>query len=366
VLLLRCAKPSDDAADGGGASSSKFLYVATGACYSGNGITSFNNVTSSNQIYRVNTTTGHKDITIADYYSSPSNVGDSPVSLIERDANSLLVLVENTTTATLRRVEIVEKKAHGSRSIYTNNTTALSAQLRRMRKLSDNFLLISRSTAAEKHRDGTNRLTVGANAWLTMSAPASSCTTSATLISDVLQLPSGLLVFAHAAAGNARLGVVSALGYSIAGDCRAAQTSPNANSFPTAMVYDDVNDKLIVAYGGSSTGADLNTIYAYSVNETTGVISSPQEIYDSNGFGSTYNFLLFGISSMALDPATNSLYVASAINTATTAVNYKIEKFNYNPGLIGVTNSAVLSPPLQVFFDYGFETRCISDMIVAP
>ncbi len=347
------------------ATTTRYLYVATGACYSGNGLTSFTNTTSSNLVYRVNLETGVKEDVIADYYASPSNAGDTPVSIVDYDADHILVLVENTTTVSLRRIELVEKKPYGSRITYTNNTTALSAQLRRMIKLSDNYLLISRSTAAEKHKDGSNRLTIGANAWLTMAAPVSSCTTSNTLITSLAQLNNGMLVYAHAATGQSRIGVVSPLGYTIAGDCKAAQAAPNATSFPTAMFYDSVNQKLIVSYGGSTNAADLNTLYAYTINETTGAISSPQELYDSNVFGSTYNYFLFGIPAMAYDSEKSTVYVASTINTLTTATNYKIEKLTYAPDQIGTTNTAVLTTSASTFYPYGNDTKCISDMMVA-
>lgn len=361
VGALSCAPKSSTTSS---SSSNRYLYVATGACYSGNGITTFTNTTSSNLVFRINLTTGAREDLIADYSASPSNVGDSPVSIADYDSDHILVLVENTTTVSLRRIELIEKASAGTRSIYSNNTTALSAQLRRMRKLSDNYLLVSKSSAAEKMKDGVNRLTIGANPWVSLAAPASSCTTSSTLVTAVTQLLNGMLVFAHASAGQARFGVVSSLGYTAATDCKAAQSSPNANAFPTAMHYDSTNTQMLVSYGGSATTTDLNSIYAYSMSESTGAISSPQKIYDSSLFGSTYNYLLFGIPAMVLDPVTNTLYVATAINTATTAVNYQIDSFTYNPSQIGTSNTSVLSSP-NVFYNYGSDTKCISDMIIA-
>lgn len=343
----------------------RYLYVASGTCYSGNGITTFSNTTASNQVYRINLTTGVKEDIIADYYASPSNAGDSPVSIVDYDADHILVLVENTTTTSLRRLELVEKKANGTRSTFSGNTAALNGRLRKMIKLSDNYLLISKSTAVEKHKEGTNRLTVGANPWLNLSTPTSSCTTSTTLISAVEKLTNGMLVFAHASSGQSRFGVVSATGYSAALDCKAAQSSPTANAFPTSLVYDSTNQKMLVSYGGSSTGTNLNSIYAYSINESTGAISSAQKIYDSNEFGSTYNYLLFGIPIMAHDTTNGHLYVASTVTTATTAVNYKIERLTYNASQIGVSNSSVLTPESTVFYNYGHDTRCISDMMIA-
>lgn len=344
--------------------SGPYLYVTTGACYSGNGITPFSNTAASNLVYRLNLSTGQKDMLIADYYSSPANPGDSPVSIVDNDSDSVLVLVENTTTVSLRRIEKVEKRSYGSRSTFNGNTTALSAQLRNMIRLPDNYLLVSKSTAVEKILQTASRLTIGANPWLSLNTPASSCTTSTTLISAVQKLTNGMLVFAHAGTGNARIGTVSALGYSAAIDCKSSQAAPVATAFPTAMAYDALNNVLIVAYSGSTTATDINSIYTYSIDESTGAISNPQKIYDANLFGSTYNYLLFGISAMTLDSSTNTLYVATTVSTSAVAVNYKIEKFTYNPSLIGTNNSSVLQYQ-GTFYNYGNDTKCISSMMIA-
>ena len=69
LFCVSCAQPPEDEAD---TSSSRYLYVASGACYSGGGNTAFSNTTSSNLVYRINLSTGAKDATIADYNSSPS------------------------------------------------------------------------------------------------------------------------------------------------------------------------------------------------------------------------------------------------------------------------------------------------------
>lgn len=313
----------------------------------------------------MNLENGRKETIIADYFSSPSSPGDSPISVTDFDTHHLAVLVENTTTATLRRIELIDKEQFGGRVTYSNNTAALSAQVRQMRKQTDGYMLISKSTAVEKITAGSGRLTIGANPWINLATPTSACTTSTTLISSILQLPSELLAFAHAGTGAARIGIVSALGYSIAGDCKSGVSAPVATAFPTRMVYDKKNKYLIVAYGGSSTAADLNSIYVYSIDETTGAITSPQKIYDSNQFGSTYNYLLFGISAMTYDAEKQQLYVATTISNATTAVNYRIEKLNYDPSKIGVSNSNVLSKSSTVFYDYGYDTKCISDLTIA-
>jgi hypothetical protein len=314
-------------------------------------------------LYRLNLTTGVKD-TIADYYASPSSTGDSPVAVVSESSTSLLVLVENTTTVGLRRIERLTKAASGGRQTYSGNITALSSQLRAMTLLTDGYLLVSKSTAVEKMKDGSNRLLAGANPWVNLAAPVSSCTTSTTLIPAVTKLNNGSIVFAHAATGAARVGVVNPLGYTVAGDCKSATSAPNAAAFPTAMVYDGVNNILLVAYGGATASTDLNSIYAYSVNESTGVLSNPQKVYDASLFGSTYNYLLFGISAMTYDATTGDIYVATSVSTSATISNYRIEKLHYDPTQLGTANSSVLVKR-STMYDFGSDTKCISSLTVA-
>jgi hypothetical protein len=341
----------------------RYLYVTSGTCYSGTGLTTFTNLTSSNQLFRLNLTTGTKEL-LADFYASPSNTGDSPVDVVSESATSLLVLIENTTTAGLRRIERLSKAPGSSRVTYTGNVTALSGPLRAMTLLSDGYLLVSKSTAIEKIRDGSNRLMVGTGPWVNLTTPASACTTSATLITSVKKLGNGSIVFAHAGTGASRIGIVAPLGYQTALSCMSAQAAPAATAYPTAMVYDSANKILLVSYGGSSTAADLNSIYAYSIDEETGVISNPQKIYDSNGFGSTYNYLLFGISAMTYDATSGDLFVSTSVSTGTTVSNYRIERLHYTPSLIGSANSSVLAK-VSTFYDFGSDTKCISDLMVA-
>lgn len=363
VLVGTGCKKKDDST-----TASKYLYVTSGVCYPGGGNTGFTNLTSSNLVYRINVDTGARDSILADYNSSPSNTGDSPVGIVD-NGGSVNVLIENTSTTSLRRIETIDKTS-GSRSIYSNNTTALSAQLRGMILLPDTYLLVSKSTALEKVKSGLNRLTIGANPWVSLSAPASGCTTNATLLSAMAVLNNGNIVFAHAAAGANRFGIVSAQGYSTAANClngAATVSSPNAAAYPTAMAYDGVNNKLIVAYAGNATTTDINSIYVYPINESTNTIGTGVKIYDASLFGSTsgWNFLLYGISAMVLDTTEGVLYVATAINTNTTLSNDQIVKLSYNPALIGVTNNLVLQPSAVPFYGYGFDTKCISSMMLA-
>ncbi len=362
-ICASCAKPPEDEE---ATASSRYLYVASGACYSGGGNTAFSNTTSSNLVYRINLSTGVKDATIADYNSSPSQAGDSPVGIASIDSENLYVLVENTTTAGARRIERVAKSTDGSRTLFSNNTTALSAQLRGMKLLSNGDFLISKSTAIEKITGANVRVINGANPYV--SAPAAPCATSTTLMSKVTTMSNQFILFLHAATSQNRFGFVKPAGYSAGGDCTPAQAAPNTAAFPVAAAYDALNAKLLVAYAGSSTATDINSIYAYSVTETASsvTVGAANKIYDANLYPATYPYLLYGVSAMVLDSTENKLYVATAVNTSTTIVNYAIEKFSYDATQIGVTNTSVLTRSGSTpFYDYGGDTKCVADMMIA-
>jgi hypothetical protein len=363
LFCTSCAQPPEDEVS---SSSSRYLYVASGACYSGGGNTAFSNTTSSNVVYRINLSTGVKDITVADYNSSPSQAGDSPVGIASVDSENLYVLVENTTTVGARRIERIAKSTDGSRTLFSNNTTALSAQLRGMKLLSNGDFLISKSTAIEKITSANVRVLKGANPYV--NAPAAPCATSTTLMSKVQTMSNQFILFLHAATSQNRFGFVKAEGYAASGDCTPAQAAPNTAAFPVASAYDAINSKLLVAYAGSSTATDINSIYAYNITETASsvTVGTANKIYDASLYPTTYPYLLYGVSSMVLDPTENKLYVATAINTSTTIVNYAIEKFSYDATQIGVTNSSVLTKSSTTpFYDYGGDTKCIADMIIA-
>lgn len=356
-LMAACAEKPDSSDTTTSESSSRYLYVSTGVCYSGNN-TTFSNTTSSNLIYRLNLDDGSVDTTIADYFSSPSNAGDSPASIVNADSDYIYALIENTTTTSLRRIEKIEKKSHGQRSIFSNNTTALATQVRNMFKLSGGDFAISDSASIEYITSGNVR--IGAPY---ISASAAPCNTSTTLIPEVLTLSNGKFVFLHAAASQNRFGIFAASGGTT---CAAAQAAPNANAYPTAAFYDSANAKLFVAYAGNASTTDLNSIYAYSIDESTNAISGATKIYDASLYPATYNYLLYGISEMAYDAETSTVYIATAITNATTVANYAIEKFTYDPTQLGVDNTKVLTRVGSTpFFEYGSDTKCISSMFIA-
>lgn len=357
--LWGCAPASDTPVETPAASvvvAPTYLYVATGACYSGTGNTTFTATTSSNVVYRLNASTGQKDITIADYNAFPASTGDSPVGVVSADATTLRILVENGTSG--RRIETVAKSSAASRSIFSSNTTVMSAVLRGLYQLADGSLLINKSSGIEKLTPSGVRI----GSPLITNNLGATCGTTITQMTSTSILSNSKIVFTHAAAGQNRFGIISATGYSTAGDCLSAQAAPTANAYPVASVYVAATKQLIVAYAGNAVTTALNSIYLYDIDETTNVISGATVLYDASLYPATYNYLLYGISAMAYDSATKSLFVSTAISTAVTVVNYAIEKFTFDPTAKTITRVTTSSAP---FYNYGIDTKCISSMIVA-
>ncbi|MCX7977454.1 MAG: lactonase family protein, partial [Bdellovibrionaceae bacterium] len=312
IFLVGCSKPtprssSDDS------SSATYLYVASGMCYSGNN-TTFNATSASDLIFRINTVTGQRDTIIADFNALPAVGADTPVGIVDFDANTFLVLVEGSPD----RIERVEKKANGARTSFLLDTTILTGTMRRLAvSPSTGDLIITRTNAVERYSQTSGRRAIGGtNPWI--NNPGGSCATSNTNMASAIEIANGMWAFVHAAASQNRIGIIKNTGYSVTADCLAAQAAPNTNAFPTDMVWISSANQLIVAYAGNATTTDLNSIYVYNVNPTTGAISSPTKIYESANFPSPTPYLLYGISAMAYDAPNSHLYVATAISSATT------------------------------------------------
>lgn len=344
------------------ATSNRHLYVASGTCYSGVGLTTFTATTASNQVFKIDSVTGQLKQIIADYYAAPAAAGDSPVGIVEWENDQLLILVQNGTSG---RIEKVSKEG-GTRSNFgltPGPATTLATAPRGMIKTSDGGLLIMRTGFIEKVNSSGVRQTQGATPWVNSNLGVT-CGAANTLITSVSTSNTNRIIATHSAASPANR-IISVPASGANGSCSSATASPQTTAFPVASVFDKTNAKVLIAYAGANTNNDINSIYAFDFNETTGALSNPQEIYDSNGYPGTYSYLLFGISSMHLDSTTQELYVATTISTATTVVNYAIEKFNYDATKIGTNNTAVLTREgIIPFYNYSIDTKCISSMFV--
>lgn len=316
-----------------GTSSSKYLYVASGACYGGGVTTSAG---PTNTITKFNLNTGALENVVIDY--NQQIPGDSPVSIADYDADHLLVLVEN---ASGRRVDLVNKDGSGA-NVYYFNVTALSAVLRSLTLLSDMSMLISKSSAIEKVNASKVRVTQGANPWI--NAPAAPCATSTTLISSAVAHSSGKIVYTHAAASpNNKIGVINASGYAAAADCNSGTAGPTTTALPTRAIFHP-DGKLLVSFG--STTAASNSVYSYDFNSTSGALSNATSVFNDSG-------ILNGPSSMTVDPDSGDVFVSMATSTFNT-----IERFHF------VNNVFTRATTSTAFIPSNAYTRCTADMKV--
>ena len=364
-LLLGCQPKKVDEESASSQVASRYLYISSGVCQAGTGVTTFTATSASNLVIRVNLETGQRDSIVADYNASPASSGDTPVGVVDLDSTRLAVIVGNGASG---RIEVVPKNG-GSRSNFgltPGPATIFSAIPRFMGKTNDGGFFTIRSGAIDKISSSGIRLTgPSSSATYVTNALGATCGNTNTTYSFALHTPSNRIIAGHALAAANRLISLPAIGTSSATQCIAAQAAPAAGvAWPLAAVYDSTNSKLIVAWGNSATTANTNMIVAYDYNDSTGTFGTANVIYDiSTG---TFPYTLFNISAMTLDSTTNTLYVATAISTATTVVNYAIEKFTYNPALLGTSNGTVLTRVGSVpFYNYGVDTKCVSGMMIA-
>jgi hypothetical protein len=306
-------------------------------------------------VLKLNASSGAKEGTLADYNSFPASPGDSPSGLSEYDAGNLMTPIETTSG---RRMEIVSKTGSNaaSRPLFTSGTTALSTSLRGVVKLIDGNFLLNRTSAFEKLTSNGARI----GAPFIPGVMAGSCGTANASFNNAVSVNNGNIIFSNGTTGGNRVQMVSAIGYVSAANCLGAGvTMPAAGSIPVATVYVNATNQLIVAYAGTTLATDINSIYVYDVNETTGAFTGATKMYDASLYGSTYSYLLYGISALGYDSVDKSLFVATALTTSTTVSNYVIEKLTFDP-----TAKTLTRVGTQPFYNYGFDTKCISGLMV--
>lgn len=351
-LMFSCSRPpADDASTEASTETpvvtTKYLYVSTGLCQAGAN-TTFSATTSTNRVYRLSLTTGAIDRMVADYTSIPATTGDSPVGIAPYDEDYILVLVERSGA---RRVEKVPKSGATNRSNLTTDATLLANTLLGLTPIATGGFFISRTNAIGKMSDAgiTQVATFVGN------APGGSCGATNNKYSTVSSTLNGHLFFANSVASNNRIGVIQSTGTT----CLAGMSAPQTAAFPSSVLRMPDRNQFLVAFAGNSVTNDINSIQVYEVTETTSTasISGPTEIYDYAGTNSSFS--LYSVPSMAFDSSDNSLYIATAISTATTVVNYNIEKFSYDP------DTKVLTKPISTLFRaYSADSKCISGMFI--
>ncbi len=369
LSIIACQETPEEGSANKSLSANKFLYVSSGLCYSGFGNTTYTTATSSNVIFRLDATTGQYEGRITDFTTPADSAATSPTSIINYNDTHLLALIEH---ATLRRIELIEKKLSGQRSIFYNNTSAtapfgaLQSALSTITRASDG-LLISRSTAIEKIDSSKARISgTGTTGWI--QGPGGACSAAATNLTSVITYPTTgnakgyNIIYTHTAnassATNNRISVIDgATGWNGTAGCLTDVSTVAAGAIPTASVYMKDQKRLVVAYAGTNVALQ-NSLYTYAVDEaaTTNIITDAAKGYETPSS-------VYGASALAYDEVTGSLYVATggtaAANLTTGNVPYKIEKFKYD------SSTKLFSRVNETsFYSGNIESRCISSMFI--
>ncbi len=389
----------------------KTLYVASGQCYSGSGITTYTAAQSSRAVTKWSSETGLSQGVFTDLnVGSNVSVGTVPQSLIDK-GSYILMLTENATTTGDRKIFRVNKSDPGTYVVYANDPTAFTVTAthitRSMTQDLDGTMIFSKSLFAERLNTLGVRITkAGANPWVNPAAVTSPCfTAAATLIPQVsLMAPftnmnQGKLIYIHAGATAAvnRIGVVQRTGLTSATAADCAGSNPVGGAIGTAhtnapnitgpvifsatgpsltsMVYiptpapATTSGKLLVTYSASvATAFDNNTNLNYGVvmwditetSDTAVTINNPIVLWRDES-------VVWAPSAMAYDATTSSLYVAvggspGSVNQTTQAFGYNIEKFTLDiatPRLTRVHHNN------QAFIIGNAYTKCISNMMIA-
>ncbi|MES2801437.1 MAG: hypothetical protein V4654_03010 [Bdellovibrionota bacterium] len=396
LTFSACKKSPDEIL---AAANSTILYISTGSCNSGQGITTYT-TTATRTIERYLSSNGVNlgyllDYNIFGLFATATH----PRTLV--DSGTHILVLNEHATASERQIIKVPKTDPLSFTNYYANATALSAGLNGMVMDSEGSLIIGKTSAIEKVAANKTRLLAGANPWV--NAPGGTCATATTGMTSVATLEpvsagvAGKVIFAHqgnTAALN-RLGLISGTGYFAAGDClsgvqisavthtKAANLPVNTVAFnalgtsPTSMllipfVSGSVTAKLIVSYSNGQTSNsaagnyNLNHgIVSWDVTETSsteGTLSNPVVLYDNPIY-------IFGVSAMVYDSDTQLLYVATAgdpgvVNQTTNNYGYNVEKFSVsftNAQTTGLELTRQASNNLP-FIRGGANTKCISGM----
>lgn len=362
ILMIACAGKSEDPPPEPPAPAaippSRFLYVSSGLCQAGLN-TTFTAVSSSNVVYRVNLETGQRDMILADYNSVS---GESPVGIVDYDTDHLLVAIEKSTG---RRIEKLQKRLNGLRSNFsTDSAGALQTALLSMARGPDGTIYLSRTAAISAISSGGTTISAS---FLSnnIGGGAGACGTTNAKYSSVAVTSLGHLVVMNSENNDNKIAIVKN-----GSTCLAGQTPTPTNALSTAAVWIPGANQIIAGYSGPGAAViadNISTLQVYDVTETASpaaaTLSAPTEIYDTADYPGISSTLLFAVPAMTYDSETGFLYVASAnratSNNITTAGNYVIEKFSYNPST--KTLQRVGSEP---FYQSGVDTRCISSMFI--
>lgn len=349
-LTLSCSAAKNDSSTTA-STSTRYLYFASGGCYVGTLTGSKTTAaTASGLVNRVLLDSAQiQGVPVFDYFQSGLNLW--PVGITDYDSDYMLVNMMTSTAGF--RVDKIKKSGLQSKLDYLTDITNLNTALRGIVLQSDGSILISRSTIIEKYNSQTIRVQNSTATASYINNPAGSCASSNTLVSSILTLPNGNILYTHAGgATNNRVGVVDKTGYAVVGDCKSAVTfsgasSPATIAVPTSAVLVPNTDpyQIIVATASSTIGNDQ--LYLFTVNSSTNVVTYVKSLYNDNT-------ILRGISAMTYDSTTNTLYAANG----STSLGNTIEKLTYDSTTQTLTRTGT-------FLGMNSDSQCINSMFIS-
>jgi hypothetical protein len=407
LMIVGCAKKVGDETS---IATPKKLYISSGLCYSGDGITTYTAATASRSVTKWSAGDGSFDEVFTDLnVASSVSVGSVPQDLIDKGAY-VLMLTENATAVGDRKIWKIYKDNPGTYISYANDPTAFSSITRSMSQGTDGSIIFSKTTAAEKINSIGARINKGGSfPWVNSAGVAGDCFTApATLIPKVeVMTPftgttQGKTIYIHAGATAAlnRLGAIQRTGMTTAtaADCAGSNPAGGASSVVhanagallgpvtflgtgaslTSFVYiptpapATTTGKLLVTYSASVAAAlDNNTnfnhgIVMWDVTETADTTAATSVTFTNPLIIWRDESIVFSPSAIAYDSTDNSIYVASggdigAADQTAKNYGYNIEKFTFDLSTPKLTRVSKNNKPFIIGNAY---TKCISDISV--
>ncbi len=386
TMTVGCSKSKDSAS----VTTPRQLYIATGICYPGEGFTVPAIGAVGKTLSRLNLTSLNYEM-VHDYGDlSLETAGSYPAGIVEDGKGNLFTAVENSTSTGSRRIDKVAKNFYGAFSVFYRDSTVLATPVKGVSLAADGGVLINTPTLIERLDSTPTRKKVSAALSWGQSF-AGLCASNNTSITSITALPAfagtsyGKYIYTHDAVGQKKVGIISMNGSAVAADCLAnapgGATLVNAvsanNGFsntlsatatPTAVAYvatplGTSTGKLFVAYGSSSanltTAAGLsNALVMYDINESSSAaatITNGKVLYHDHQY-------FFGVSSIAFDATTNTLYAASSNSFNIAPTGFNIEQFTIDmatPSATRVTRSNGES-----FQSANSYNNCVTSMLV--
>lgn len=422
LISTGCQKSSEDVA---AVTPPKSLYVSSGLCTSGVGVTTYTAATASRVVTKWGTDEGTFESVVIDWNVASGFAASLPQDVID-EGESLLILAENAGTMTERKVFRIEKANLGiyetvvPQAYSATPVTAATHIHRHLRKDDKGQFTVVRSASIERI-NALGSLIPGPTAvgtsYIYMNAATAPCQTAAQLttgtvtpagtyvgLSDAHNLDpafgssNGKIIFSvmGSAAANNRLGAsipaginsatvahcaggvqITAVPHTLATNLGTAPVTFDANGVsPTSMVLiktpapATTTAKLIVSYGPSNNAvtAQHNTtnlnhaIVVWNVTET----SATAVTFDSPVVLANDDTVIIAPSAMAYDEEDGSLYVAVGpspknVTQAGTNQGYNIEKFTLDLTTPSLTR---VHNNFQPFIVGNAQTKCISGLTI--